>query len=259
MKLLSFLKTATVGLALATTLSLQAVTVYSLPEDSSVTPGGPEDYSALFTPGNLVDALVDQAFSAGSVTGTLSTYIYDNVSTQGGYTFVYELKNTTVGGSHGISWLDIGGWASSILTDLGYSDVLLVNNGGAIVNPGETIRFPETGVDPASLNGKIRFTFPPGSEEPPIFAGEQGMQLVLFTSATSYVQTTGDVIVHAFDPNDIYIRYDNTEETLTVNTFTASTGAAPGVPDGGTTAILLGAAFVSLAVFARAQAWRSAA
>lgn len=251
MKLLPFLKTATVGLALAATLSLKAVTVYALPEDSSVTPADGEDYSALFTPANFVTSLVNQAFSAGSVTGTLSTYVYDNVSTQGGYTFVYELKNTTVGGSHGISWLDVGGWASSFLTDLGYGNVLIADNGGAIVNPGETIRFPEVGAGADS--GKIRFTFPPGSEEPPIFATEQGMQLILFTNATNVAAITGQVVVHAFDPNDIYTRYDNTEETLTVNTLTAASGSPSSVPDEGTTMLLLGSALVGLAVVSRAK------
>jgi hypothetical protein len=255
MKLLPFLKTATVGLALAATLSLQAVTIAPLPEDSSVTPD-PDDFSALFGAATLVASNIDAAFSAGSVSGTLSTYVYDNISTQGGLTFVYELKNTTVGGTHGISWLDVGGWASSFLTDLGYGTVLLADNGGAIVNPGETIRFPEVGAGADS--GKIRFTFPPGSEEPPIFSGEQGMQLILFTNATAYASTTGNVITNEFDPNDINLILDGTQETLSVSTFTASTGAASGVPDGGTTALLLGAALVSLAVVSRSKARRSA-
>lgn len=257
MKLLPFLKAATVGLTLAATLSLQAATIMALGPDASVTPD-PDDYSALFGAFSPVATLTSNLYldveneTEGSVTGTLKTSIY-KLGAGDDLTFVYELSNTGAVGFEGISSLLIGGWAGF---DISVAYGFLPSQPFGGVNPGETVRYPDA--DAGDLNGKILFTFPPGSEEPPIFAGEHGMQLILFTNATSWTNATGAVLTDTFE--DIYTIDPNaTPQTLFAKTYSASTGAAPGVPDGGTTALLLGAAFMSLAVFARAQARRSAA
>lgn len=186
-------------------------------------------------------AMISSAFSAGSVTGYLDTYVFADVAENpfaGGLTFVYELKNiSSADSTHGVSFFDIAGWAGFDIWGAFGDTVISSTSAVAPVRPGQIER-DETG-------DLIRFTFPPGSQEPPIFAGEEGMQLILFTNATAYAPIEASVVTNDFFEGAI-VR--GTREFLSVNTLTGST-ASTAVADGGAIAVALGAAMVALALF----------
>jgi hypothetical protein len=182
--------------------------------------------------------------------GKLITTVFQGVQVApGGYsglTFVYELKNVRTE----IAWPQLG------LIDLVIAEWADIGVAVAFNAPDENLAYVEHGAvfRSGGFNGddEIKFTYPPvdpdEGPEPPIFSGEFGMKLVLFTNASDFDPTTAIVNAASFnasngpalDPAPYY----------EVNTLRGASPTAA-VPDSGGTAALVGATGLGLAAFRR--------
>ncbi len=217
--------------------------------------------AADLTPGNGVSLLnigplntgytsvasMPSTFTSGNVRGLLGVKVLSGVTqnTLGGLTFVYEVQNNSASGTEGITDFSLGGWAG-VQTDVVYggntngSDFFFSPTNTSFVSPGDANR---------SLNGDtIDFTFPPVSvsaSAPPIFAGQDSFQLIVFTDATAWTNTSGTVTTNDFDTSG------SNQISDTTNTGSAATyTAVASVPDSGMTALLLGIGLIVLGLFA---------
>lgn len=179
-----------------------------------------------------------QAFTpTGPLVGEVGVTVLSGANPyNGGLTFVYEVKNTSTSGTEGIGNFRVSGWAGFDVVIATGDNPYFSPPGGPLVVPGAFLR---------SLDGDtIDFTFPPDIIAPPIFAGENGMQLILFTNATAWTGTTGSIVLDDFTTDRVII--SDTNRSIQVGTVTGATS----VPDSGNMAILVGFAFLMLFVAA---------
>lgn len=266
-------------------LQSNAQVFVSLPNGGTTTPA-PEGVAA---------ALFDMVFSApaaysssssfstglGGVSGTLTTNVYSAVGTEfippwdpfefasitsatglnpsgglGGYAFVYELKNLSSysGGNHvGLTLLETLGWGSSVQMVVafgGEESTALDLDGEGRVRPGKVTRTGDgTGV---------KFSYPPGSEEPPIFEGETGFKLIVFTDATNVslvdATLTSKEFVGVADEEAV----DGTTKTGTAQLYVGYKTTGTGVPDHAGTAGLCALALAALMAVRRRESSRRA-
>jgi len=164
----------------------------------------------------------------GAIQGTVKAYVLtgfdDNPwAASGGLTFVYQIFNSELS-TDSITGMGISGWA-------GFSTDVADN------------AYPNGAVPPSfaerSLNGKtVTFGWqPPGTEGKAggfgeIAPGEISYQFVIYTDATSYVDVTAGV-------------RDGAGASLIT--------LGPAVPDGGTTALLLGLGLLGMGLIRRAR------
>lgn len=204
-----------------------------------------------FASATVVASSVDAPFSTGG-NGRLTTQILSGVDfallsggavTYSGLTFVYELSNIAASGYQGITDLAVSGWGSTQIA-VAFGQSLSSSNysstpNPALVQPGQIYR---------SFDGDtLTFSFPPGYIEPPIFAGQTGMQLIVFTDAMSYRATHGTVFSDEFDAA-FNQPIGNPIQQYMVSTLTA---AAVAVQDSGATVLLLGLGLVGLVLVGR--------
>ncbi len=188
------------------------------------------------------DAAQVTAFSAASVDGVLYAYVLSGLEENpyGGLTFVYEMQNTTVGGNLGISWLDVDGWTGVQTSVARGRNPYYYTLDNGLVRPGPFNR---------SASGEtIEFSFPPGSEEPPVFAGENAYQLIVFTDATSWQITSARIGIDEFDPISGAL-IAGTSDVASLSTL--SVGSSSAVPDQGSTLLLVTGSFVLMAAARR--------
>ncbi len=187
-------------------------------------------------------ASMSSTFTSGNVRGLLGVEVLSGVTenTLGGLTFVYEVQNNSQSGTEGITDFSLGGWAG-VQTDVVYGGN--TDGSGFFFSPTST-SFVSPEAANRSLNGDtIDFTFPPAPAiNPPIFAGQDSFQLIVFTDATAWTNTSGTVTTNDFDFNG---------NPINPNTGSAGTlTAVASVPDGGTTALLLGFGLIALSFLA---------
>jgi hypothetical protein len=252
----------------ATLLKADPVVILTNPGDS----GAPDTTSFNLASGTVVGSASSNfslaggaGLGGGDFTGTLFTTVLSGVdlsgvdglpadfaANYGGLIFAYEIKNLTSGGNpnndpdgiyRGINQLTVGGW-NGFNTAIGYSRSDFLHAPGTNpVPPGETNRDNITG-------DSLQFHFPPDISAPPIFAGENGYSLIVFTNATSFSGIIGtlDSALYA----DGGLSFAGNQSINSVETLTASTDTTS-VPDNGTTALLLGLGCVALGLthFAR--------
>ena len=175
-------------------------------------------------------------FSSGTVDGQVGVKVLSGVTSNvlGGLTFVYEVANLSTSGSEGLGNFAVAGWAG-LSIDVVVGEGFFFTPNGAPVQQGFVTR---------SLDGNsILFDFPPGDEEPPIFAGQNSFQLIVYTNATAWRYVSGGVASWDYDGNGDIIdgsKWNGGMETIV---------AASLVPDAGTSALLLGLGFIVLALF----------
>ena len=188
-------------------------------------------------------------FTSGTLTGLLNTTILTG-DTSNGYgadklTFIYELQNQSSSTSYtdpitsevnykgeGIIDLIVGGWLG-VSTDF------------TLVSADPATHVQPDGATRDAISSTIDFSFPPGAQ-PPIFNGQTGFQLIIYTDATAWTDTTGTIYTVNFGAGGTP---DIPDTARGVETFTAV--APNSVPDGGTTALLLGMGLLSLRVIAK--------
>ncbi|MCX6951625.1 MAG: VPDSG-CTERM sorting domain-containing protein [Verrucomicrobia bacterium] len=217
---------------------------------SQSTPGDPRSPLSTLTGGTTVASNL-AAFTMGTLSGELGTTVLSGVAenTLGGLTFVYELRNVSSAlyenpgdpvaahlNGEGILGLKVNGW-SGFLTNFAMGTSFFFTSTTDPIIPGSAMR-PYAGGDTTI------FDFPTDGNQPPIFSGEVGYQLILFTNATGWTATDATV-------EGKFVGYGTDESAEGVATYTAAVGnggggGPSGVPDGGTTAILLGAGLLSL-------------
>ena len=182
------------------------------------------------------------SFAASTVSGQVGVTVLSGVGTNplGGLTFVYEVMNLSTSGTEGITSFGLDGWAG-VDMDIVTGDSFFFSSGGTGVEEGFTYRTPD--------GNSILFDFPPGSSEPPIFAGEKSWQLIVYTNATAF--TVGNVWVDGWDFLDPSGGY--TDGTFWSDSMTSFV-AVGSVPDGGSTVLLFGIGFILMALsLARAK------
>lgn len=237
MKLFSIQKFTGARLGFATLLAMTAL-VRAQADGITLDPGSSVSVANSNLSAYTPDGSFSTDFSVGGIQGKLFAYAFlpgvlENEL--GGVTFVYELQNLSQGGSEGISFLDVSGWLG-VNTMVARGRVPFTENyNGPLVRPGNFSR-DESGET-------ISFSFPPGSEEPPIFAGENAYQLIVFTDATAWSVVTGQVKTDDFTVDKELI--PDTGNWVSVNTFGVHATTTT-VPDGGSTALLAGLVLLAL-------------
>jgi len=216
---------------------------------SQSNPGDPRSPLSTLSGGTTVASnLVD--FTSGTLSGRLGTTVLSGVSenTLGGLTFVYELQNVTSGvwdpGSdgEGITSLVVGTW-DGFKTNFAMGTSFYYAPTSDPILPGSADRTD-------GANQTVTFQFPYGDHVPPIYSGEIGYQLILFTDALGYSVTDATVFSN-------YFALGNGFDSTTASTFTAlagggtANGPTSGVPDGATTIILIGLSTLSLGFIKR--------
>lgn len=209
-----------------------------LPGGSVYAPGIGSFSTTLSGGTELASTLSAFTSSSGTLTGELGTKVFSGLNENpGGLTFVYELRTITAGSGdvgEGITNFSLFGFGSNIATDFQMGNSHYFTYNGTSVLPLEANR---------SADGtQIDFTFPLDISGPPIFVGQNSYQLILFTDATTYTATSATVDTNWFD--------SQTLGSASVSSFRAVANASA-VPDGATTASLLGLSFVVLAGLSR--------
>lgn len=235
----NILATAAAVVALGVS-SLRADSIPLTVVDGPAAAGALNSFSTSLAGGTAVDSN-QVTFTAGTLTGTLGTKVLSGVTanTLGGLTFVYELNtvSASVGlTGEGITNLSLIGWGSNVATNFALGTSYFFTNNGVQVLPLEAFRT-------AGVTDTIDITFPLDIQGPPIFDGQNSYQLILFTDATTYTAFNGAVSATDFDAQSF-------ATASNVSTFVALANPTT-VPDGATTALLLGASFVSLSLIKR--------
>lgn len=231
---------AALSLAAALTGQLQADTLF---------PGNAATLSYVSTPSGVEVASAYNDISAGPITGKVGVKILSGVIDNpfaGGLTFVYEIQNTSLPSqgpyAPGITFFDVSGWAGLDVIVAQSNDSYLFSPTGLPVVPGPAFRSNDGDI--------VTFTFPPdnpgGGGEPPIFAGEYGYQLIIYSNVTAWQSVIGNIITEDFlSPSESV----GNLQYMTVSTLSA----VAAVPDHATTALLLVIGAGVLVMFASAQ------
>lgn len=212
---------------------------------SQTNPSDPRDPLTTLTGGTVVASNL-ASFTSGTVIGKVGTTVLSGVSenTLGGLTFVYELQNVSSAtwdpayDGEGITSFVLGGW-DGFATNFSMGTSYFYASTNNPILPGYVDR--STGPDET-----ISFGFPYDPSNPPIYNGEIGYQLILFTDAHAWTATDGTVFSNFFAAGNGF-------DSATVSTFTATAGGTgpTGVPDGATTAGLLGLSLLTLGAIKR--------
>lgn len=234
--------TVTITLATALTSTLRA---------DSLFPGSSATLSYISTPTGVEVASAYNDIGAGPITGKVGVKILSGVIDNpfaGGLTFIYEIQNTSEqsqGGIFpGITYFDISGWTDFDIIVAQSNDSYAFSPTGQPVVPGQAVRSGDGNL--------VTFTFPPdnpgGGGEPPIFAGEYGYQLIIFSNATNWGAITGTITTEDYlSPSESI----GNPQSMSVSTLSA----VAAVPDHSTTGLLvvIGTGLVLLIASARRQ------